>query len=188
MDIDPRIKQKPTAFSFYLRLPQHRYFKIEDRIDEIFSPVSKKSPKKSRMAGVFDTPTKLFSTPSSNDTEEKEDSGSSDSSADANGTPKMNVLFGGSSDMMLEYFGGIKFLDKQNEFDATFGKYPVLLPSNLTSTDGTATAKVLLEFSNQCCLDIHLHTCRKFYVGNAKVKKNTSMTEVCQEVSRLSQE
>jgi len=100
-DINPRIKQKPTVFSFCLRLPQHRYFKIEDRIEEILSPVSKKSPKKSRMARIFDTPTKLFSTPSNDDTEEKEDSGSRDCSEDTNGTPKMNVLFGGGNDMML---------------------------------------------------------------------------------------
>ena len=88
-------------------------------------------------------PTKLFSTPSNDDTKEKEDSGSSDSSTDASGTSKMNVLFGDGSDMMLGYFSGIKCIDKQNGFDATFGKDPVLLPSNPTSTDGTSTAKVL---------------------------------------------
>jgi len=140
------------------------------------------------MAGIFDTPTKLFSTPSNDDTEDKENIGSSDSSTDTSGTPKMNVFLSSGSDMMLGYFGGIKFLDKQNEFDVTFGKDPLLLPSNPTSIDGTVTTKVLPEFSDQCRLDIYLHACCKFYVGNAKVDENTSMMKVCREISVLSQE
>jgi len=63
----------------------------------------------------------------------------------------------------------------------------VLLPSNPTSTDGTATAKLLLEVSDQCRLDVYLHACRKFCVGNAKVDENTSTIEVCREISGLSQ-
>jgi len=39
--IDTRIVQKPTFFSFCLRLPQHRYFTKEDRIEEIYTLVSK---------------------------------------------------------------------------------------------------------------------------------------------------
>ena len=38
--INHRIKQKPTFFSFCLRLPQHRYYKTEDRVEMIYSPVS----------------------------------------------------------------------------------------------------------------------------------------------------
>jgi len=64
----------------------------------------------------------------------------------------------------------------------------VLLPSKPTSIDGIVTAKLLLEFSDQCRLDIYLHVCRKFYVGNTKVDENTSMIEVCREISGLSQE
>ena len=44
--IDPRIVQKPTLFSLYLRLPQHRYFSEENRIEEIYLSVSKQSTSK----------------------------------------------------------------------------------------------------------------------------------------------
>ena len=61
----------------------------------------------------------------------------------------MNMLLGGSTDVVQEYFGGINFLDKQHVFDATFGKYAMLLLSNPSKTNSDTTAKVLLDFSSQ---------------------------------------
>ena len=41
MSVDYRINQRLTFFLFCFRLPQHRYRKKEDRIEEIFSPAVK---------------------------------------------------------------------------------------------------------------------------------------------------
>ena len=91
----------------------------------------------------------------------------------------LDILFTSNSDVTTGYYGSLKFLDNQNEFDATFGKNPILLPSNPTSSDITTTENLLLDFSDQCRLDVYMYACWKFYVGNAKVDKNTSMMEVC---------
>ena len=67
----------------------------------------------------------------------------------------------------------------------TFGVDPVILPANPTAADTTTTAKRLLEFSDQCRLDVYLHTRRKFYVGTVLVDESTSMMEVYREISEL---
>ena len=54
--------------------------------------------------------------------------------------------------------------------------------------DSAITAKLLLDFSEQCHLDIYLHAYRKFYVGSSNIDKNTSAQEVCREISDLRQE
>ena len=79
-------------------------------------------------------------------------------------------------------------MDKQDEFDKVFGNNPVLLPPNPTSVDGATTAKLLLDFSELCRLNVYLHACRKFYVGGSNIDKNTSAQEVCREISDLRQE
>jgi len=142
------------------------------------------------MDGLFGAATELFP----NTPKRKEDNDSSSGSDENAGkkmvaaTPKMDVIFTSNSDVTTGYYGSLKILDNQNEFNAIFGKNPVLLPSNPTSSDNTTTAKLLLDFSDQCRSDVYMYTCGKFYVGNAKLSKNTSMMEVCQEMSSLCQE
>ena len=126
--IDPRIVQKPTFFSFCLRLPQHRYFSKEDRVEEIYSSVSKQlsSKTKSKISGIIGVSQKLFTTP---DNRGKED-GSSDDDDDnltvTPNTPKMNILFSNMSNAKIGYYGDLGFLDKQDEFDKCVDENPVL--------------------------------------------------------------
>jgi len=142
------------------------------------------------MDELFGAATKLFS-----NTPKRKEENDSSSGSDGNGgkkvaaaTPKMDVLFTSNPDVTTGYYGSLKFLDNQNEFDAIFGKNPVLLPSNPTSSNNTTTAKLLLDFSDQCRLDVYMYACRKFYVGTAKVDKHTSIMEVYREISSLCQE
>ena len=79
-------------------------------------------------------------------------------------------------------------MDKNDEFDKVFGKNPILLPPNPTSVDSATTSKILLDFSELCRLDVYLRACRKFYVGSSNINKNTSVQEVCREISDLRQE
>jgi len=60
--------------------------------------------------------------------------------------------------------------------------------ANLGDRDSSTTAKSMLDFSDQCRLDISLNACHRFYVVNATVDKNTSMLEVCREIASLKQE
>ena len=76
-------------------------------------------------------------------------------------------------------YGGLEFLDKQDEFDKIFGKNPVLLAPNPTLVDSSTTAKLLLDFSELYRLDVYLHVCYKYYVGSSNIDKNTSEQEVC---------
>jgi len=101
------------------------------------------------MDGLFVSAMELFS----NTPKRKEDNNSLSGSDENAGkkvvaaTPKMDVLFTINSDVTTGYYGSLKFLDNQNEFDATFGKNPVLLLRNPTSSDNTAKAKLLVYFS-----------------------------------------
>jgi len=63
-----------------------------------------------------------------------------------------------------------------------------LLPSNPTAMDTSTTAKMLSESGDQCRLDVSMHACQQFYVGNAAVDKNTKMMEICCEIAGLRQE
>ena len=102
--------------------------------------------------------------------------------------PRWTSLYGGSSDTVIGCFGGMDFIDKQEEFNITFGTDPVILPTVPTVPDNTATAKILLVLSDQCLLDMYLHTCRKIYVGTTGVDESTSMMEICREISELRKE
>ena len=93
----------------------------------------------------------------------------------AKGAPKMDALYGGSSDTMIGYFGGMDFIDKREEFNSTFETDPVILPTVPTVPDNTATAKLLLDLSYQCRLNVYLHACRKFDAGMTGVDESTSM-------------
>ena len=53
-------------------------------------------------------------------------------------------------------------MDKPDEFDKVFGKYPVPLPPNPTSVDISTTVKLLPNFSKLCRLDVYLYAYRKF--------------------------
>ena len=54
--------------------------------------------------------------------------------------------------------------------------------------NGSTTAKLLLDFSEICRLDVYLHACRNFYVGSFNIVKNNSAQEVYREISVLRQE
>ena len=201
--IDARIRQKPVFFTFCLRLPQHRYHKAENRIEEIFSPIASTTPRKAaegKMSSLFGTAQQLFKTPRagrgdlSDDEEDAADmrSTADDSNdaivADTQSTPKMNALFGGSSNIIIGYFGELDFIDNQEDFDNTFGVNPVILPTVPTKPEHQNAAKLLLDLSDQCRLDVYLDACRKFYVGTTSVDGTTSMMEVCREISELRME
>ena len=81
------------------------------------------------------------------------------------GTPQINALFGGSSNILIDYFGDLDFIDKQEEYNSTFGSNPVILPTVPTKPEHTNAAQLLLDLSDQCHLDVYLHACRKFYVS-----------------------
>ena len=115
------------------------------------------------MQGLFassaggDTPKRLFETPRGDASEDSADEPANvqtendlDDSAVlvAKDTPKMDALFGGSSDVVIGYFGELRFIDRQEDFDSTFGMDPAILPSLPTSSDNTTTAKILLDFSD----------------------------------------
>ena len=158
VNIDTRITQKPTFFSFCLRLPQHRYYIQEDKIEEMFSPVKRKSGNRPtrKMASLVGTPANLFNTPMGPGATVAvaavgvEPGAGPIDAATTPATPKMDALFGGSSNVIIGYYGGLEFIDKQEEFDATFGSDPVILPSDPVSSDTASTSKLLLDFSNQC--------------------------------------
>ena len=111
--------------------------------------------KNSKISGIIEVSQKLFTTP---ETKGKED----DTTSTTPSIPKMNILFSKISDAKAGYNGGLEFLNKHDEFDKIIGKNPVLLPPNLTSLDSSTTATLMLNFSELCRLDVHLHTCREF--------------------------
>ena len=78
--------------------------------------------------------------------------------------PKMNALFGNTLQVAIGYYGGLDFLYNQKEFAATFGTDPPILNANPVGSvhSSTTTAKQLLNFSDQCRLDVYLHACREF--------------------------
>ena len=104
------------------------------------------------MARLFGpTPTKLFSP----DPEKSSgDSSSKYSSIDKAsrgivGTPKMDTILRNNQDIKTGYYGGLQFLDNQKNFNRNFGREPTMLPTNPTSSSGTANAKLLLDFSEK---------------------------------------
>ena len=198
--IDARISQKPVFFTFCLRLPQHRYHKAEDKIEEIFSPIARTTPRKAaegKMERLFGPAKQLFQTPGGDKTVTSDDEDNTTAAfattnesivAATRDTPKMNALFGGGADILIGYFGDLDFIDNQGKFDSTFGSNPVILPTIPTKPEHTNAAQLLLDLSEQCRLDVYLNACRKFYVGTTIVDRTTSMMEVCREISELRQE
>jgi len=190
---EKRIKQKPTFFSFYLRMPQHTYYKKEGTVEKIFSPATKKKPGKSKMTGLVGKVIKVNLLSSLAETEEEGSSPNDDDKDNSVATltaraPKMDALFSSGSNVSIGYLGGLGFLDNQNKFYEVFDKDPMLMPANPSDRDSSTTAKSMLDFADQCRLDIYLNACRRCYVGNAMVDKDTSMLEVCREMSSLKQE
>jgi len=103
-------------------------------------------------------------------------------------TPKMDDLLSSGSNLSIGYFGGLGYLDDQNKFYEVFGKEPMLVPASPSDRDSSTTAKNMLDFADQCHLDIYLHACCRFYVDNATVDTDTSMLEVCRDIALLKQE
>ena len=96
---------------------------------------------------MFGTVQELFKTPEKSTeavVEEKEDLYDSVVVV-AKCTPKMNALFGRSSDIIIGYFGDLEFINKHMEFDKTFGTDPVILLTNPAMADTTTTVKQLLS-------------------------------------------
>jgi len=133
----------------------------------------------------------LFGTPAETDDEgfSPKDDDKDDSVVNlTSGTPKMNALFSIGSKFSVGYFGCLGFLDNQNKFYEVFGRDPMLMPENPSDRYIPTTAKSMLEFADQCRLDVYLHECHRFYVGNKTVDKDTCMLEVCREIASLKQE
>ena len=122
-------------------------------------PVSKLTPKKkSKMVGLLVSPTRLLSTPSRDDYVTNKDDDDTSVATIVTATPKMNVLFGGNSTILLGYFVSIEFFDKQAEFNTTFGLNPVMLPLHPNSVDGTATDKSFsISVNNASLMYIYMH-------------------------------
>ena len=144
-------------------------------------PVSKQSnsKKKSKISEIIGVSQKLFATPENKGKKDDSSDDDDDNLTVTPNTPKMNLLFSNIFNSKIGYYGGLEFLDKQAEFDEVFGKNPVLLPPNPTSVDSSTTAKLLLDFSELCQLNVYLHTYRKFYIGSSNIDKHTSAQEVC---------
>jgi len=149
--VDKRIKQKPTFFTFFLRVPQHKYYKKEGTVEDISSPATKKKPGKSKMTGLVGKVLKvnLFCSPA-----ETEEGGSSPNDDDKDDfvvtltvrNPKMDALFSRGSNVSIGYFEGLGFLDNQNKFYMVFGRDPMLMSANPSDRDSSTTAKYMLDF------------------------------------------
>ena len=64
----------------------------------------------------------MFTTPETKGKKDDSSDGDDDNSTVTPNTPKMNILFSNISDTKTGYYGGLEFLDKQDEFDKIFGK------------------------------------------------------------------
>ena len=95
------------------------------------------SKKNSKISGLIGVSQQLFTTP---ETKWKND----DTTTTTPNTPKINILFSNISDSKTRYYGGLEFLDKQDEFDKVFGKN--LLPPNPASVDSSTTVNILLYY------------------------------------------
>ena len=129
------------------------------------------------MAALFGpTPTKIFSPEpeESSDDSSSEDNNKTKAQKRSLGTPKMDTILIDNHNITTGYYGGLQFLDDQKDFKRTFGQEPELLPTNPIASGNTSNAKLLLDFSEQCRLDVYLHAYRKFYVVNNAVGKNIS--------------
>ena len=102
---------------FFSRLRQHKYFKTEGKIEDIVSPTSKKFPNeaKSRIVGLSTSLTNLFGIAKAKKDNDGSSSRKSDTRTSPVGTkeiPKMNILFGKSSNVVTGYYCSVEFLDK----------------------------------------------------------------------------
>jgi len=100
--------QKPTFFSFYLRLPQHRYFSKKIVFAGVKVVEFKKNSKISEIIGVSQ---QLFTTPETKGKKDDSSDDDDDNSTVTPNTPKMNILFSNISDSKTGYYGGLEFMD-----------------------------------------------------------------------------
>ena len=66
----------------------------------------------------------------------------------------MDTTLTNHQDIKTGYYGDLQFLDNQKDFNRTFGLEITLLTTIPTSSIGTATAKLLLDLSEKCRLDV----------------------------------
>ena len=97
----------------------------------------------------------------------------------------MSILFNQSENIKVGYFGNFDFVDSQRAHRETFGKDPMLLPSDPKNQIKTMAEKELFAFSKICMLDIFIHIIMKFYVGTDNVDDSRSTNEVCQAITNL---
>jgi len=70
------------------------------------------------------------------------------------GSPKMNIIIQNNSAMKSGYFGKLELLDSQEDFNGTFGKKPVVLPSNPNRADLLGARRELQNYCDRCKLDM----------------------------------
>ena len=85
------------------------------------------------------------------------------------------------------YYGGMNFLDNQEEFTKTFGSSPTLLPSKPIDNDNGSTISTLHTYSGKCQLDIFMYLCMLDFVGHDKINPSLNLFEVCRKISELKQ-
>ena len=90
------------------------YFSKENRIEEIYSPVSKQSSSKtkSKISGIIGMSQKLFTSPGNKGKEGGSSDDDDDNSTNPPNTPNMNILFSNMSNAKTGYYGGLGLLDK----------------------------------------------------------------------------
>ena len=85
------------------------------------------------------------------------------------------------------YYGGISFLDNQNEFKQDFGLDLVILPEKMTINNNFSTRPILQNHADKYKFDISMYLCMLYYVGEDKIDPNLNIQEVCRRLSDLKQ-
>ena len=158
-------------------------------MEYIISQLKTKSPQPARKVGGVSTIIggllQLFSTPVRTGTSSTYPDGSAQnpSNSTPRGTPKRSVIFEGSNNIKVGYFGKLGILDNQSSFVEVFGDKSIILdPNIIMSHDSTSTARSLYLFGKDCKLDVFLHMCSKLYVGYNSVDNSFSIQDVFRQV------
>ena len=181
--LDARVtKMPPLNFHFCLRLPQYIYDVAAKTASLASAPVCASSRS---LISDFNA---INSTPPSTPINTGINSVSATSTSYQ--SPAMKLFLTSSSKSKKErkgYYGGVSFLDSQNEFNLTFGIEPVMLPEKPNDYDSLATSRILQTYTEKCKFDIFMHLCRLDYVGSDKIDPTLSVQEVCRKISDLKQ-
>ena len=96
----------------------------------------------------------------------------------------MGILFKDSSNIKVGYFGKLGFLVNQAAFSEVFGDNPIILYTNVTtSQDSKSTDRILYSFGEKCKLDVFLHMCKKYYVVHNSVDNSLRFEDLYGQIS-----